>query len=350
MIRYFLATAIAVLCFSDLIGQKLIFGQVLDGGSLEPLPYVNVYINNSTIGTASNERGEFSLKIPNGRHELVFSLIGYNSHKLPISVANKDSARMDIKLIPSRKQLETVQVQGSVDKEWERSIKQFNKIFLGRSGSDCVIKNAWCVDLESLKMDGKKVLIARASQPLDIENLFLGYQIRYELQNFAVTEENERFSGNVFFVELQPKNVNQAETWRKNRENSYKGSLRHLFSAMLTGQVSNDGFDLYKCQLTSDNKVQDIAWFNPVSIRIDSLKDRLRIWLPKAVQVSYVNHSLSGSRLVGTLFQGEGYVDVDNQGMLLDPLAVVITGYLGNFRVANQLPHNYQPYYQATKD
>ena len=63
MIKCFLIAAISLLFVKDLHAQKLIFGQVLDGSTREPLPYVNVYINNSTIGTVTNERGEYSLKI-----------------------------------------------------------------------------------------------------------------------------------------------------------------------------------------------------------------------------------------------------------------------------------------------
>ena len=345
MTRFFLIAALSILCVKDLIGQKVIFGQVLDGATQEPLPYVNVYVNNSTIGIATNEHGEYSLSIPKGRHEVVFSLIGYNSKKLPFSVVDPDTSRLDMKLIPSKTQLETVQFQGSTDKEWEKLIKQFKRIFLGdtKSASHCVIKNAWCVDLEHLKMDGKKVLTAHASQPLEIENLSLGYKISYELQNFAATEDNERFSGNVFFIELKPKDADQSQSWSRNRDYSYKGSLRHLFHSMLTKQVSKEGFDLFDCQISSDNKILDIASYNAESIRIEPLKDRYRIWLPKALQISYLNHSVSGSRLVGNIFQSKGYIDVDYRGMLLDPLAVAITGYLGEFRVANLLPDDYQP-------
>ena len=56
MIKYFLIAVISVLFVKDLLAQKLIFGQVLDGAIREPLPYVNVYINNSTIGTVTKER------------------------------------------------------------------------------------------------------------------------------------------------------------------------------------------------------------------------------------------------------------------------------------------------------
>ena len=198
-------------------------------------------------------------------------------------------------------------------------------------------------------MEGKKVLSARASQPLEIENLSLGYKISYELQNFSATEENEQFSGNVFFVELQPKDVGQAETWAKNRNDSYSGSLRHFFNSIMTKRVSSEGFALVECKLSNDNKLQELGSYDPMSMRVDSLKDRLRIWLPSAIQVSFENPSLSGSRLVGNIINNKGYIDIDDRGMLLEPLAVIITGYLGGFRVANLLPDDYRPAVSGAK-
>lgn len=351
MARCIFIVTISLFFTKDAFGQKLIFGRVSDGVTREPLSYVNVYINNSTIGTAANERGEYSLKIPKGKNELVFSLVGYLSQKLNVSVAESDTTKLDITLTPSKKYLEAVIVRSSEDKEWEKLMKQFRPIFLGdaRSASKCVIKNDWCIDLTHQRIEGKKVLMASASQPLDIENLFLGYRISYELQNFAATDDNERFSGNVFFVELQTKDEGQRETWTKNRSDSYEGSLRHLFNSILTKQVNNEGFALSECRLLNNNKLQEIGSYDPTSIRIDSLKDRLRIWLPNVIQISYENPSLSNSQLVGTILNSKGYIDIDERCMLLDPLAVTITGYLGEFRVANLLPDDYRPGISGTK-
>jgi hypothetical protein len=306
---------------------------------------VNVYINNSTIGTSTNERGEYSLKIPKGFHELVFSSVGYLSKKLPISVIGIDTARSDVKLMPDQKQLETVTLRSDADKEWEKLIKQFTKIFLGdtRSASNCVIKNDWCVDVANQRVGGNKLLTARASQPLEIENFSLGYRIRYELLNFSAMQENIRFSGNVYFIELQPKDEDQAEAWLRNRMDSFKGSLRHLFNAILTNQVTAEGFTLVECRILKDGKLQEIASYDPASIRHDTVKGGFRIWLPKAIQIIYENPSIPNSQLTGTILNGSGYIDIDDTGMLLDPLAIEITGYLGDFRVANLLPDNYRP-------
>ncbi|MBK8292426.1 MAG: carboxypeptidase-like regulatory domain-containing protein [Flammeovirgaceae bacterium] len=50
-------------------------GRILDSQTLEPLPFANVFINNTTIGTASDMNGEFLLpKVPIGTNEIIFPL------------------------------------------------------------------------------------------------------------------------------------------------------------------------------------------------------------------------------------------------------------------------------------
>jgi hypothetical protein len=124
---------------------------------------------------------------------------------------------------------------------------------------------------------------------------------------------------------------------------SFKGSLRHLFNAILTNQVTAEGFTLVECRILKDGKLQEIASYDPASIRHDTVKGGFRIWLPKAIQIIYENPSIPNSQLTGTILNGSGYIDIDDTGMLLDPLAIEITGYLGDFRVANLLPDNYRP-------
>jgi hypothetical protein len=55
-------------------------GVVKDSTSGEPIPYVNIWVENETIGTTSEENGSFSLDIKEEK-VLVFSALGYESKK-----------------------------------------------------------------------------------------------------------------------------------------------------------------------------------------------------------------------------------------------------------------------------
>lgn len=62
-------------------------GYVYDKQSLKHLPFVNVCIKGSTIGTITNSNGYFSLNIPQGHNNstLSFSYIGYKATELSIN-------------------------------------------------------------------------------------------------------------------------------------------------------------------------------------------------------------------------------------------------------------------------
>jgi hypothetical protein len=58
-------------------------GRVMDNSG-GPLPGANVVVKGSTIGTVTDMNGNFSLAIPSGASQLVFSFVGYSSQELPI--------------------------------------------------------------------------------------------------------------------------------------------------------------------------------------------------------------------------------------------------------------------------
>lgn len=66
-----------------------IHGHVLDAHTGEHLPYVNIYIKGTSIGTVTNESGHYHIEnIPLGDHTLVISLMGYKTVEKIISIHN----------------------------------------------------------------------------------------------------------------------------------------------------------------------------------------------------------------------------------------------------------------------
>ncbi len=71
--------------------QNQISGQVIDEKK-QPLPFVSVYIKNSNISAATNEKGEFLVIIPadfSGEKLLIFQYIGYKIHTEKIDTNTK---------------------------------------------------------------------------------------------------------------------------------------------------------------------------------------------------------------------------------------------------------------------
>lgn len=52
----------------------------------EPLPFANVMIKGTTIGTTTDENGKYSLSVPAGSHILVFGFLGYEDLEVPFTI------------------------------------------------------------------------------------------------------------------------------------------------------------------------------------------------------------------------------------------------------------------------
>ena len=76
------AIAFLLLASNDLFSQQLLLkGRVIDRHTEEPLPFVNVYLQGTTIGTTTNLEGFYSLISKKISDTLVASAIGYDKGK-----------------------------------------------------------------------------------------------------------------------------------------------------------------------------------------------------------------------------------------------------------------------------
>src|SRR5690606_1348636 len=64
--------------------QRTITGAGTDASTNTPRPGGNVAVRNSTIGTATDVGGRYSLSAPGPRAVLVFSFVGYQQQEIPV--------------------------------------------------------------------------------------------------------------------------------------------------------------------------------------------------------------------------------------------------------------------------
>lgn len=68
-------------------------GKISDG--LENLPYVNIYIQNTKLGTSSNEDGYYQIKnIPSGTYKIVVSSLGYKTKTTEITFNKNENEKI----------------------------------------------------------------------------------------------------------------------------------------------------------------------------------------------------------------------------------------------------------------
>jgi hypothetical protein len=105
--------------------SEISFGQITgfvkDSVSNEPIPYVNIWVENENIGTSSNENGAFTLNTNGNNKTIIFSSIGYETKKV-----NSGLLENVVRLKPKITKLQEVVVKAN-KKEYEIVIGSFNK-------------------------------------------------------------------------------------------------------------------------------------------------------------------------------------------------------------------------------
>ena len=225
--------------------QTFIKGKVTDAVTGKELPSVSIFINNSSIGTISDEHGNFTLKVKTGqRLEIIASSIGYESVVENISPENI-SQTLFIKMKQKSAEMEQVIVQSYEKDGWNKWGKTFTDYLIGtgRSSAFCTIKNSNVVRFIFDKNSG--MLTAFTSEPLIIENKYLGYQLVYDLQNFVFDQKRRTFFflGFPFF-----KDINGTERkdrkWQERRQYAYEGSILHFMRALYRNILTDEGFTM----------------------------------------------------------------------------------------------------------
>lgn len=81
------------------VTRHILSGFVYEKGSRETLPGVNVYFHEQRIGTTTNNYGFYSITLPAGNYQVVYSSVGYNAQAFDITL-DKDVS-LDVFLIPT---------------------------------------------------------------------------------------------------------------------------------------------------------------------------------------------------------------------------------------------------------
>ena len=355
-----LAAIFLLACLKASAQTATLSGRVVDSESREALPFTNVFVNNTTIGTAADANGAFRLSgIPAGPGEIVFSFVGYQLFKLRVDLKPGQIMQTEVRLIADGKILENVKVEGKRDKVWENQFKRFTRTFLGsgKRADQCKILNPWALEF---KEDGKN-LAAEARQVLEIENNSLGYKIFYALKKFNTDGQSYAIIGDGRFETMKPADEKIAEAWNRNRLNAYLGSQRHLMRAILTNTIRRESFRLYADKIGFENSPKyavfarelgrSIETFDTTRVRIikGTSVNSVQISLPRKLEVHYV---AGVSRIasyddviypVSWLELRNGIVKVNSAGIVLDPENIVASGYIASLRMADMLPNDYQP-------
>jgi hypothetical protein len=167
-IKYSLYIVLAFLIISSARGQEKlsISGRIMDADKDTPLLFAQIALSNSTIGTVSNEEGQFFLGIPENHlnDTLVITFLGYEPVRMPVSgLINKNNL---FRLKSKEVELKEVEVIALTPEEVIR--RAFYRISENYGGDSLVLTAFY----RSQKYAGKK--LAEFAEAI-IEDLKTGY-------------------------------------------------------------------------------------------------------------------------------------------------------------------------------
>jgi hypothetical protein len=66
-----------------------VYGKITNNG-MEPLAGVSIHLKTSSVGTLSRDDGSYELFISRGNYEIIVSMVGYKTTKLPVTIGSED--------------------------------------------------------------------------------------------------------------------------------------------------------------------------------------------------------------------------------------------------------------------
>ena len=328
-----IAFILPLFCFS-----QTFTGRVLDRLTQQPIETVSVYFDNTTIGTTTNDKGEFSISYTDAvQSTLVISYLGYN--KVLISDFRSKN-NVVIELVEADNALDEVYLEYDDGLTRRQKLRLFRKEFLGTSkfGKSCKILNE---DDLILKYDKrKKDLYASSKVPLKVFNKSLQYEISYDLIDFEVnfkyanlktrefTVNSVVYFGTSFYKELENFKKNKSI---KNREQAYSGSVQHFMRSLYNKNLKDEGYLIFYDGFI----VNEWSYFNVEAIDNSNFK---KVSLKENVSILYDKEFQSEFQLEIDEFY------IDTYGNYTPIIGVYFSGVMGNQRVGDTLPLDYGLY------
>jgi hypothetical protein len=358
----------ATTVFSQAVPTAILRGTVVDDSTSMVLENADVFISQTTLGSATDKHGRFEIRnVPLGSYELVASRVGYQMRSMRVVVGQSNPEQLVVALRPKSIEMNEVAVTATEAREWKIQLEKFKKLFFGESeiASEAKLLNPEILDFTG---NANPDFEATARMPLEIDNLALGYHLQFMLTRFVVNKTNPG-SGEVFnnqqylncvgkekFIELTPTSIEDGARWNANRMLAYRGSFRHFLVSLFRCELAREGFMIWLLpQQTS-------SFWNPGSVESIVENDILSegtvpyektLHFTGTLVVKYVGKPVSAQKHlldaaipavdVSRVRLNYESVRITSQGVIEDWAPTRLYGYWAASRIADALPLDYKP-------
>jgi hypothetical protein len=195
-----------------------------------------------------------------------------------------------------------------------------------------------------------------ATEPLQIANKSLGYNLRYQLDSFVYHYKTNinSYRGNCLYTEMEGDTAQQ-RVWKEARKGAYYGSRLHFLRSYYDSTLKQDGFTVDI--LSDDNATKFNRLSNPYDTLyyyFDDSTANAELWFPKKVSIGYTKKApekayLMQYKLPINVKIQLSYVDlldgilIQSNGFFFDQRSWVNQGYWSWKNLSDQLPYDYDP-------
>ena len=195
-----------------------------------------------------------------------------------------------------------------------------------------------------------------ATAPLQITNMALGYNIRYELDSFLYyyTTDVNSYRGYALFSQMEG-NDSLRRAWYFNRIAAYYGSKMHFMRSYYDSTLNEDGWLI--SMMDENNKTKFNLIKDPYDTTYYGALDsnlQVEIWYPRKLTITYTKKKpepdyLQTYKLPKNLLMQVSYADlrdaieIKQNGYYYEQKDWVTQGYWSWKNLADLLPYDYLP-------
>ncbi len=350
-----------LILLNSLIAQNnfIISGKVLNEVTGTPMASASIFAQSTTIGTVTDENGNFKLQLPPGGYELVVTYTGYKTEIRRVTTAGAGEA-ITVNLKEKEKELETVAIisTNEVKDGLEKYGEFFNEEFIGKTANSRSTSIQNPAALHFFFSKKKNRLKITATEPLVIKNNALGYNIKYTIDSFT-HEYNTGvsiYSGSPLYEEMEGDST-QKSIWRANRSAAYNGSLLHFMRSVYNKNLKEQQFEIQfiVTQNGKDSALKLKDAYAAMNFEKDDSTQRAEI-LPNQKDVGILYMAQKPSDTYVTMhptepkdfkfsmlsFKPNESIVIEQNGYFYDQNDLSISGYWAWEKVAEQLPYDYK--------
>lgn len=333
-----------ILCLPFSLSAQILKGKVIDAQTNKPLENADVFIDQTSIGTSTNENGLFELDSKGAQQQVIINAFGYKNKAFSTS---DFKAFKTISLEPEDEILQEVVIEASLFSRKEL-LKTFKHFFLGTTtnGKKAIIENE--DDLVLYYDKEQRMLICESPKRIRVLNKNLGYRVSFYLNEAKITFRNKTINpesyhqsiifGYTSFTDLSKKRTEYV----KQRNKTFDVSANPFWLAFLKNNLKENDYYFY----VNGMIIERDDYFS-IEPKGDDFKVSL-IQKPVAkgfkntenIEPFNVTH-VKRKEQKSLIYVLDNEIYINKNGFVINPQSIVYGGYFSDLKIADMLPMDF---------